>query len=186
MRRAVGLPTGEAGPDEAALLRAVGRLLHVDDDERIDAYARFIGSGGSARHDGLPTRDARLLRMLVASLTNLRPAVPIQQAIDASSGNTLKFAQNSSSSLSYLRGRGRASARASRIDDGFRCGSCPLHAERDSRRLRRQELARDRIPGRRVSGGISPSRSDLFAFTLDKSSGAFSPTTQVSRLRGQP
>ncbi len=82
MRRTVGLPTGEAGPDETALLRAVGRLLHVDDDERIDAYAGFIASADPPRHDAVPTRDARLLRMLVASLTNLRPSVPIQQAIE--------------------------------------------------------------------------------------------------------
>ena len=30
-----------AGPTKTALLRAVGRLLHVDDDERIDAYREF-------------------------------------------------------------------------------------------------------------------------------------------------
>ena len=31
-----------AGPAEAALLRAVGRLLHVDDDERLEAYPRLL------------------------------------------------------------------------------------------------------------------------------------------------
>ena len=42
MRRAAGLPTAAAGPNEDALLRAVGRLLHVDDDERIDAYRALL------------------------------------------------------------------------------------------------------------------------------------------------
>ena len=42
LRRAVGLRTDDAGPDEDALLRAVGRLLHVDDRERLDAYRSLV------------------------------------------------------------------------------------------------------------------------------------------------
>ena len=41
LRRVAGLPTRPAGPDEVTLLRAVGRLLHVDDDDRIAAYRAF-------------------------------------------------------------------------------------------------------------------------------------------------
>jgi superfamily II DNA or RNA helicase len=82
MRRAAGQPTADPGPDEAALLRAVGRMLHVDDDERIEAYERYVGEAEPPEHAALPTRDARLLRMLVASITRHRPSVPIQEAID--------------------------------------------------------------------------------------------------------
>ena len=42
LRRAVGLSTDDAGPEEDALLRAVGRLLHVDDRERLDAYRSLV------------------------------------------------------------------------------------------------------------------------------------------------
>ena len=42
LRRAVNLPTEPAGPNEDAILRAVGRLLHVDDLERIDAYRSLV------------------------------------------------------------------------------------------------------------------------------------------------
>ena len=46
-----GRPAGPrpAGPDESVLLRAVGRLLHVDDDERLDVYPRLLGLDRSAR-----------------------------------------------------------------------------------------------------------------------------------------
>ena len=153
MRRAVGLPTGEAGPDEAALLRAAGRLLHVDDDERIDAYARFVGSVAPPEHDGLPTKDARLLRMLIASLTNLRPSVPIQQAID----HVWEHPQVRAELIElfdHLRGRGRTPARASRDrwTDPATC-SCALYAERDSRGVwLRSWCAAEYVADRRVVG----------------------------------
>ena len=56
-----GLPTAPAGPDEAPLLRAVGRLLHVDDDERIDATRGLLCARQSAVAQPLsPARAAAL------------------------------------------------------------------------------------------------------------------------------
>ena len=54
LRRAAGMPTAPAGDSETQLLRAVGRLLHVDDDERIARYRdfadrRFGGRWGARR-----------------------------------------------------------------------------------------------------------------------------------------
>ena len=177
MRRAVGLPTRKAGPDEAALLRAAGRLLHVDDDERIDAYARFIGSIAPPEHDELPTRDARLLRMLVASLTNRRPSVPIQQAID----HVWEHPQVRAELIelfAHLRGRGEHLHALLGIDERI-----PLLVH--ARYTRNEILAAfgsgaGARPNTWQTGVLwdEPSRSDLFAFTLDKSSGAFSPTTR--------
>ena len=43
-----GLAHRAGGTSEAALLRAVGRLLHVDDDERLEAYPRLLGARLSA------------------------------------------------------------------------------------------------------------------------------------------
>ena len=42
MRRAVDLPTAEPGPDETLLLKAVGRILHVDDEPRLTAYRELV------------------------------------------------------------------------------------------------------------------------------------------------
>jgi superfamily II DNA or RNA helicase len=177
MRRIAGLPTAEPGPDEAALLRAVGRMLHVDDDERIDAYARFMTDASPPEHAALATRDARLLRMLVASMTNLRPTVPIQQAIDRVWEHPQVRAELREV-FSYLRGRGSHLHALLGLDVRI-----PLlvHA-----RYTRNEI----LAAFGIGEGARPntwqtgvwwdeqSQTDLFAFTLDKSSGAFSPTTR--------
>ena len=68
LRRAAGLSTAPAGPDEASLLRAIGRLLHVDDDERLSQYRRFLNGGVLDAIDELTERERRLLRMLLASM----------------------------------------------------------------------------------------------------------------------
>ena len=49
LRRAVGLATAPAGPAEDALLRAVGRLLHIDDAQRDRRVCRVRGARRAAR-----------------------------------------------------------------------------------------------------------------------------------------
>jgi superfamily II DNA or RNA helicase/HKD family nuclease len=44
MRREVGMTVAKEGPAENAMLRAVGRLVHIDDDERLEAYPRLLRS----------------------------------------------------------------------------------------------------------------------------------------------
>ena len=45
MRRQAGIADeNPEGPRENDLLRAVGRMLHVDDDERITTYGSFLAS----------------------------------------------------------------------------------------------------------------------------------------------
>ncbi len=50
------------------LMRAVGRLLHVDDRERLDAWRAILGTGGSRPISKLHGRDYRLGLMLFAIL----------------------------------------------------------------------------------------------------------------------
>lgn len=82
MRREVGLETGPAGPNESSMLRAVGRMLHVDDVERLDSYQSFLRSEAAPDPDALTERERRHLRMLVVSLTSLRQSNSMQQALD--------------------------------------------------------------------------------------------------------
>jgi hypothetical protein len=42
MCRDADINTLPSGPNEKALLRAAGRLLHVDDPDRLIAYIRFV------------------------------------------------------------------------------------------------------------------------------------------------
>jgi superfamily II DNA or RNA helicase len=65
LKESVGL-TENVGPHEAVLRRGMGRMLHIDDTERLDAYAGFAANP-SAPEPQSPHERA-LLRMLVVSL----------------------------------------------------------------------------------------------------------------------
>ena len=65
---AAGVPVAPAGPHEAPLRKALGRLLYVDDDERIAIYRRLLESSAPPVVASMPERERRLVRMLIASL----------------------------------------------------------------------------------------------------------------------
>ena len=67
LRRAAGLPTPAAGPDEDALLRRVAGLLHVDDPERAETYS-LLASADAPAYEDLTARQQRLARMLFFTL----------------------------------------------------------------------------------------------------------------------
>jgi len=76
------LPTVVPGPEEAKLLRAIGRLCHVDDDERIAVYRSLVAADERPDLGELDERALRWLRMLVGSLTTLSPSAALTQAVD--------------------------------------------------------------------------------------------------------
>lgn len=65
-----GLPLRPAGPHESQLRRACGRLLHVDDLERLRTYSKMLTRPSEHAVAALPERERRLLRMLVAQVTS--------------------------------------------------------------------------------------------------------------------
>jgi superfamily II DNA or RNA helicase/HKD family nuclease len=69
LRRAVHLPTAAPGPSEDLLLRAVGRLLHVDDPTRIAAYTEFFSRASPPDPGALTEDERRLLRMAASSIS---------------------------------------------------------------------------------------------------------------------
>ena len=81
LRRAVGLRTDDAGPDEDALLRAVGRLLHVDDRERLDAYRSLVEPSAPPDPNSFSDRERRHARMLIGSLTTLKTSAPLAEGL---------------------------------------------------------------------------------------------------------
>ena len=127
----------------------------------------------------MTTREQRLLRMLVASVAG--------HVVDKSTssrkawrccGRTRRCAPSCSSSWTCSRDRVDHVHTAPRAS-GRRAAAGPraLLAHRDPRRVRRRRVARRSRPGRRASTGRR-SGADLLAFTLDKTSGKFSPTTR--------
>jgi superfamily II DNA or RNA helicase/HKD family nuclease len=70
LRAAANLPLLAAGPNEKRLRKAIGRMLHIDDELRTSAYITWLSSPTPPDPASLDKRSHRLLRMLVASLTS--------------------------------------------------------------------------------------------------------------------
>jgi hypothetical protein len=172
----VGLPTDPAGPDEDALLRAVGRLLHVDDQERLDAYRSFVERSTAPDPKTFSERDRRYARMLIGSLTTLKSSASLAQGF-AQVWEHPQVRQELLELLDLL------PERVDHLHAPLDIANAPLavHA-----RYTRTEI----LAAFDVGAGVKPitwqsgvwwdddNRTDLFAFTLDKSAGSFSPTTR--------
>lgn len=78
------IQTLPAGPNEKALRQALGRLLHVDDDQRLNQYRRFAKQEKAPIVAELDPRSRRLLHMLATILTEsvLKGDQTIQDAAD--------------------------------------------------------------------------------------------------------
>jgi superfamily II DNA or RNA helicase/HKD family nuclease len=174
-----GIATLPAGPSEEQLRRACGRLLHVDDPVRIQGYQDLLASDAAPDPSALTEVDRRLLRMLVASLvdravtsaTSLREGCrllwshpQIRREILALMATLAERVEHVTTSLS---------------------GSSQVPLAVHGRYTRIEILVAFGIgDGAKVAPwqtGIYWAReaaADLLAFTLDKTSGQFSPTTR--------
>jgi superfamily II DNA or RNA helicase len=176
IRRSAGLPTEPEGPHEVALLRAVGRLRHVDDDERVDAYRTFLASKTAPDPDALNEIDRRRLRMLIASLAPPKSKATVLAFIHEVWLHPQVRAELLEL-LELLYGHG------GHLDAPLGLLDVPLRVHA---RYTRDEILAAFNTGQGAKpptwqAGVWPdksSRSDLFAFTLDKSVGSFSPTTR--------
>jgi superfamily II DNA or RNA helicase len=168
-----------SGPDERVLRRATGRLLHVDDAERIATY-RWLLSGEQPQVAVMPERTRRLLHMLVASLADqaLAKEMSLQNAVDLVWSHPQVIAE-----LAQL--FGLLEGRIDHLHQPLRTyPDAPLQVH--ARYSRIEILAGMGLGGDRAriaawQSGVyeaKPANAELFAFTLDKSSGGFSPTTR--------
>lgn len=177
--QAAGVPVAPAGPQETPLRKAVGRLLHIDDDERIAAYRGLLTSDSPPRIAAMSERRRRLLRMLVAGLGDqvLAKDQTLQDGVD------LVWA--------HPQVRAELAQLLAELDDrvDHLHGALPLHPEvplQIHARYTRIEImaafgvgAQAKTPDWREGvREVKDERADLLAFTLDKSTGSFSPTTR--------
>jgi hypothetical protein len=179
LRADAGLRIDSAGPEESALRRALGRLLHVDDMARIDGYRRFLATATSPDPDQLPMRDRRLMRMLVASVVE---AVASKETSLFDGAQILWCHPQVRAELGEL-----LDVLAGRIEHfPVQLTSHPevpliVHAS-----YTRIEILSAFGVGQGATvppwqSGVfwaPEARADLLAFTLDKTSGKFSPTTR--------
>jgi hypothetical protein len=174
-----GLAIRASGPNEKQLRRAVGRLRHVDDRARIDTWRALLAQEFPPDVAALPGREQRLVRMLVASFLDsvVERSTTLAEGLAALWMHPQVRAEMCEL-LDVLR---------ERIDHVHRTltshPEVPLQVH--ARYTRIEILAAFGIgEGVRIppwQAGVywaEDSRADLFAFTLDKTSGQFSPTTR--------
>lgn len=179
LQAAAGAPVLPEGPHETELRRAVGRLLHIDDDERITTYQHLLTATAAPLVDEMPERERRLVRMLVAALTGraVTKDTGLQEALD----------------LLWTHPQVRAELQQllAVLDAQVDHLHAPLATHPDvplqvhGRYTRIEILAAFGIgTGAKIAAWQSgvyeakDANAELFAFTLDKSSGSFSPTTR--------
>ena len=179
LRADAGLPVAPSGPQETPLRRAIGRLLHVDDMMRIDGYRRLLNLETAPDPTQLAERDRRLLRMLVISMvdTFADKATSLQEG----------------AALIWEHPQVRTELRELLDVLATRIEHLPVHLsshpevplEIHARYTRIELLAAFGVgegaktpPWREGVYWAREANADLFAFTLDKTSGKFSPTTR--------
>jgi hypothetical protein len=174
-----GQPTLEAGPHEVALRRACGRLLHMDDLERLETYQRLLREPSPPDLEALGPRERRLVRMLVAPM--------VDRVIDKATtlGQACALLWRHSQLLFELRELlDVLVTRIGHIHHALgRHPDVPLQVH--ARYTRVEILA---ALGVGEGAKVAPWQTgvywaedagvDLLAFTLDKTSGQFSPTTR--------
>lgn len=179
LREAAGMSVLPAGPHEATLRRAVGRLLHIDDEERISTYRSLLSHPHAPSIQSMSERERRLLHMLVAGLADraLTQENTFSEAVDL----LWKHPQLRAELLELL----------AVLNDRLDHVHAPLTTHPDvplqvHARYSRIEIlaafgatALAKIAA--WQSGVYEAKAanaELFAFTLDKSTGGFSPTTR--------
>ena len=172
-----GVPLAPSGPHEKALRRALGRLLHVDDSERIGQYSAAL-AGYCPEVSTLPERDRRLWRMLVAQVTEsaITRDTTIQEATDMLWSHPQVRAEL----------RELLAVRADQLDHHHvrvaDAPDCPLLVHARYSRIEIQAALGDgasaKVPDWREGvRWLADERVDALLVTLNKADGTFSPTT---------
>ena len=174
-----GLPVHPAGPREESLRRACGRLLHVDNQHRIDAYRRLLQPDVAPDPRAVSVSDRRLLRMIVAAIVD--KAVSKSVSLEEGCALLWDHPQVRTEVLALLDVLGTRVTHVPAALSSHPEVPLAVHA----RYTRIEILAAFGVgEGAKVAPwqtGVSwakEARADLLAFTLDKTSGQFSPTTR--------
>lgn len=176
---AVNIDVMASGPNELVLRRSVGRMLHIDDEERLDFYLRILNTSQSPNLDAFSEREKRMTRMLVASMCDrvLDKDMSVTQGVALLWQHPQVIAELNEL-FTFLR---------QQIDHAHQSvishSNVPLQIHGKYTRIEILaafgvgETAKTR-PWREGVLWVDGEKSDLCAFTLDKSEGSFTPTTR--------
>ncbi len=172
-----------AGPEDLVLGRALGRLLHVDDEVRITGYASLASNPKPPDLSSSSVFQLRLARMLVTQL------------VDGISDDTLPRAATLDEGLRLLWRHPRVLSELRAVLEVLRTRIDHVHVPLVGRaenpikvhgRYTRSEIVAafglgagaKGFPWREGVRWVPEERADLFAITFDKADGNFSPTTR--------
>ncbi|OOZ40049.1 DUF3427 domain-containing protein [Solemya elarraichensis gill symbiont] len=167
------------GDHEEVLRRAIGRMLHIDDEERLDYYISLLKSEKMPDISQLPIREKRMTRMLVASLSDkiLGKNDSLEKGVELLWQHPHVMSELQEL-FSYLR------PRVDHIHQPLATHqNVPLQIHGKYTRIEILsafgvgETAITR-PWREGVLWVEGEKSDVCAFTLDKTEGNFSPTTR--------
>ncbi len=179
LREAAFASTLASGPKETELRRACGRVLHVDDAERLAFYRQFLSAEGPPDLPSLDERGRRYVRMLVASVADR--ALDKSVSLAAACELLWQHPQVRSELVELFGELGKGIQHMHRPLDARPEVPLQIHA----RYTRLEILAAFGIgqaakvaPWQTGVYWAPDARADLLAFTLDKTRGGFSPTTR--------
>lgn len=174
-----GLATRAAGPLESRFRKAIGRILHVDDVQRLDGYGQLLDQDRPPVPASLSGKVQRLLRMLMSSVCGqiCPPDATLEEASTLLWGHP-SVIQELSALLRCL--HSRVSHVGHALPDRPDVPLC-VHARYS--RIEIQAAFADgdkaRVPvWREGVKWMGADRCDVLLVTLDKTGKGFSPTTR--------
>ena len=177
LREAAGLQSAARGDDEH-IQRAVGRLLHIDDPKRLAKWREWLRHAEPPDVASLPPRERRLMRMLLVQLIG-----PNDATITLGEGVT-KLWRHEQVRFELVELFDHLSKHIRHVPIPLpELSEIPLIVHARYTRLEMLAAAddEDRVgvrPWREGAFYSEKLRADFLAFTLDKTSGQFSPTTR--------
>lgn len=180
LREKAGFEVLQAGPDESAVRRAVGRILHINDDERLNAFSSFVSAEQAPELSLQPVRERRFARMLVSQLLSAAPGVKKESTLQAGVKHLWEHPQVLRELRELLP---LLSANVSHVHRPIVKAEVPLSVHAQYTRL--EILAAFGVGDAARVGAwqtgvrwLPEQKADLLAFTLDKTGTSFSPTTR--------
>jgi superfamily II DNA or RNA helicase len=176
LREAAGLESAASADDEERIRRALGRLLHVDDCNRLTIWRDWLRYAAPPDVASLSSREIRLLRMLLVQLVE-----PAQVTLGDGAEKLWRHVQVRSELAELFELLGK---RIEHVPIPLaELPDIPLVVHGRYTRLEMLAAAadEDRVgvrPWREGAFYSEKLRADFLAFTLDKTSGHFSPTTR--------
>jgi superfamily II DNA or RNA helicase/HKD family nuclease len=174
-----GVRSYTQGPYEAVFRRACGRLLHLDDSQRIATWRRWLTQDRAPKCDQLSALDQRLLRMLLVQMLDQVDDVPADW--DAAADLLWSHASVRRELIELCDVLGPRITHLSNTVAGLPDVPLQVHA----RYTRVEILAACGVTSWSKLGSwregvryLSEIPVDLLVFTLDKTEGHFSPTTR--------